>query len=159
MLHSPLPLTHDLVLIGGGHTHALVLRKWGMNRLAGARLTVIHPGPTAPYSGMLPGYVAGHYGRDALDIDLIRLARFAGARVVAGYASGIDLEQRLVSVEGRPPIGYDLLSVNVGITSDMPGLPGFGEHAVPAKPLGPFAAQWAGFLARQAAGISPVKSR
>ena len=147
MLHSPLPLTHDLVLIGGGHTHALVLRKWGMNRLAGARLTVIHPGPTAPYSGMLPGYVAGHYGRDALDIDLIRLARFAGARVVSGYACGIDLERRLVSVEGRPPIGYDLLSVNVGITSDMPGLPGFGEHAVPAKPLGPFAAAWGGFLA------------
>lgn len=78
MQHSPLPLTHDLVMIGGGHTHALVLRKWGMNQLAGARLTVIHPGPTAPYSGMLPGYVAGHYDRDDLDIDLIRLARFAG---------------------------------------------------------------------------------
>ena len=147
MQHLPLPLTHDLVLIGGGHTHALVLRKWGMNHLAGARLTVIHPGPTAPYSGMLPGYVAGHYDRDDLDIDLIRLARFAGARVVAGYATGIDLARREVFVEGRPPIGYDLLSVNVGVTSDMPDLPGFAEHAVPAKPLGPFAAAWGGFLA------------
>jgi len=146
MLHPHLPLTHDLVLIGGGHTHALVLRKWGMNKLPGARLTVIHPGPTAPYSGMLPGYVAGHYGRDALDIDLIRLARFAGARVVPGEATGIDLEARQVHVTGRPPIGFDLASVNVGITSDMPDMPGFGEHAVPAKPLGPFAAKWQGFL-------------
>ncbi len=146
MIHPHLPLTHDLVLIGGGHTHALVLRKWGMNKLPGARLTVIHPGPTAPYSGMLPGYVAGHYDRDALDIDLIRLARFAGARVVAGNAQGIDLDTREVHVAGRPPIGFDLASVNVGITTDMPTLPGFGEHAIAAKPLGPFAIKWRAFL-------------
>ena len=146
MLHPHLPLTHDLVLIGGGHTHALVLRKWGMNKLPGARLTVIHPGPTAPYSGMLPGYVAGHYRRDELDIDLIRLARFAGARVIAGNATGIDLEARQIHVPGHPPIGFDLTSVNVGITSDMPSMPGFGAHAVPAKPLGPFAAKWRAFL-------------
>jgi selenide, water dikinase len=147
MQNRDLPLTHDLVLIGGGHTHALVLRKWGMNPLPGARLTVIHPGATAPYSGMLPGYVAGHYDRGDLDIDLIRLARFAGVRVVAGNAGGIDLDARLVHVPGRPPIGYDLASVNVGITSDMPSMPGFGEHAIPAKPLGPFAAKWRAFLA------------
>lgn len=147
MLHHPhLPLTHDLVLIGGGHTHALVLRKWGMNKLPGARLTVIHPGSTAPYSGMLPGYVAGHYDRASLDIDLIRLARFAGARVISGNATGIDLAAREVQVAGRPPVGFDLASVNVGITSDMPTLPGFGEHAIPAKPLGPFAAKWQAFL-------------
>ena len=85
-----LPLTRDLVLIGGGHSHALVLRMWGMNPLPGARLTVINPGPTAPYSGMLPGFVAGHYDRDALDIDLVQLARFAGARVILGDALALD---------------------------------------------------------------------
>ena len=146
MQHAKLPLTHDLVMIGGGHTHALVLRKWGMNPLPGARVTVIHPGPTAPYSGMLPGHVAGHYRRDELDIDLVQLARFAGARVIIGAATGIDLKAKQVHVPGRPPIGYDVLSVNVGITSDMPSLPGFAEHGVPAKPLGPFAAKWQGFL-------------
>ena len=54
-MHSPLPLTQDLVLVGGGHAHALVLRQWAMNPLPGARLTVINPGPVAPYTGMLPG--------------------------------------------------------------------------------------------------------
>lgn len=142
MQPSPLPLTKDVVLIGGGHTHALVLRKWGMRPLAGARLTVINPGPTAPYSGMLPGFVAGHYGRDALDIDLVQLARFAGARVVLGAVEHIDPAGRLVHVPGRPPIAYDIAAVNVGITSTMPDLPGFREHAIPAKPLGRFAAEW-----------------
>ncbi len=146
MHNPPLPLTRDLVLIGGGHTHALLLRKWGMNPLPGARVTVINPGPTAPYSGMLPGFVAGHYSRSDLDIDLVRLARFAGARVILGAVEGIDTAQRLVHVPGRPPVAYDVASVNVGITSDMPALPGFADHAVPAKPLGPFAARWSAYL-------------
>ena len=89
---NTIPLTRDLVLIGGGHTHALVLRKWGMNPLPGVRVTVINPGPTAPYSGMLPGFVAGHYTRQELDIDLVKLARFAGARMIDGYATGIDID-------------------------------------------------------------------
>ncbi len=147
-MHTPpLPLTRDLVLIGGGHTHALVLRKWGMNPLPGARVTLINPGPTAPYSGMLPGFVAGHYDRQDLDIDLVKLARFAGARVIQGAVQGLDADTGAISVKGHPPIAFDVASVNVGITSDMPALPGFAAHAVPAKPLGPFAAKWASFLA------------
>uniref|UniRef100_UPI0035197BE7 hypothetical protein n=1 Tax=Nioella sp. TaxID=1912091 RepID=UPI0035197BE7 len=56
-----LPIVKDIVLVGGGHTHALVLRMWAMAPLPGVRLTLVNPGPTAPYSGMLPGHVAGHY--------------------------------------------------------------------------------------------------
>jgi selenide,water dikinase len=142
-MHSaPLPATKDVVLIGGGHAHALLLLKWGMRPLAGARLTVINPGPTAPYSGMLPGFVAGHYQRDDLDIDLVKLARFAGARVILGAATGLDPQAHLVTVPGRPPIAYDLASIDVGITSEMPDLPGFAAHGIPAKPLGAFAHAW-----------------
>ncbi|SMO32438.1 selenide, water dikinase SelD [Ruegeria faecimaris] len=154
MYRPPLPLTRDLVLIGGGHTHALVLRKWGMNPLPGARLTVINPAPSAPYSGMLPGFVAGHYRRGDLDIDLVRLARFAGARVILGAVEGLDPDRQEVHVPGRPPVAYDVASVNVGITSDMPALPGFSDHAVPAKPLGSFAARWAEY--QSGAGAASV---
>ncbi|NIZ59951.1 selenide, water dikinase SelD [Sedimentitalea sp. CY04] len=140
-----LPLTRDLVLIGGGHAHALVLRKWGMLPMPGARLTVINPTPTAAYSGMLPGFIAGHYSRDELDIDLVKLARFAGARVILGAATGIDITARQVQVPGRPPVAYDVASIDVGITSEMPNLPGFATHGVPAKPLGTFAAKWDAF--------------
>ncbi|MEL0436450.1 selenide, water dikinase SelD [Phycobacter sp. K97] len=140
-----LPQTKDVVLIGGGHAHALVLLKWAMRPLPGARLTLINPGPTAPYSGMLPGYVAGHYQRSDLDIDLVRLARHAGARLILGAAEGLDPETRTVRVAGRPDIRFDVASVDVGITSEMPNLPGFAEHGVPAKPLGTFAQKWAVF--------------
>ena len=58
-MQTQIPLTRDLVLIGGGHAHALVLRMWGMTPLPGTRVTLINPGPTAPYSGMLPGHIAG----------------------------------------------------------------------------------------------------
>jgi selenide,water dikinase len=146
-MKKPVPLTRDLVLIGGGHTHALVLRKWGMEPLPGVRLTVINPGPTAPYSGMLPGFVAGHYGRDDLDIDLVQLARFSGARIIPGRAIGLDPQARTIMVAGRGEIAYDVASVDIGITSEMPGLPGFADHGIPAKPLGRFATQWEAFRA------------
>lgn len=138
----PLPLTQDLVLIGGGHTHALLLRKWLMKPLPGVRLTLINPGPTAPYSGMLPGFVAGHYTRDQLDIDLVRLAVASNARLILGSVTGIDLSTGTIQTDTHADVGFDIASVDVGITSDMPSLPGFSDHAVPAKPLGPFAAKW-----------------
>ncbi|MCX7646153.1 MAG: selenide, water dikinase SelD [Rhodobacteraceae bacterium] len=151
-MDEPLPLTRDVVLIGGGHTHALVLRAWGMNPLPGARLTLVSPEPVAPYSGMLPGLVAGHYRREALMIDLVRLVRFAGARLVLGRAEGLDRARREVLLSGRAPLRYDIASLDIGVTSDMPDLPGFARHAHPAKPLGPFAEAWAAHLARVAQG-------
>ena len=146
-MQQPIPLTRDIVFVGGGHAHALVLRMWGMKPIPGVRLTLVSPDPTAAYSGMLPGHVAGHYPREALQIDLVKLARFAGARLVLGRATGIDRQARRVMVEGRPSLAYDLLSVDIGISSDMPALPGFAEHAVPAKPLDAFADRWGAFAA------------
>ena len=141
------PQIRDLVLIGGGHAHALVLRMWGMNPLAGTRITVINPDPVAPYTGMLPGLIAGHYRRDELMIDLVRLARFAGARVILDRATGIDRAARLVHLAGRPPLAYDLAAIDIGITSDLPAMSGAAEHAVAAKPLGRYAEAWETFLA------------
>lgn len=152
MMKMPLPLTRDLVLIGGGHSHALVARMWGMTPLEGTRVTLINPSPTAPYSGMLPGHIAGHYTREALDIDLVKLARFAGARVVLGAATAIDPVAKVVTVEGHGEIGYDVASINVGIHTEMPGIPGFAEYGIGAKPLDTYTSRWRDFLAAVAAG-------
>lgn len=153
-MNSPdVPLTQDLVLVGGGHAHALVLRKWGMNPLPGARLTVINPGPTAPYTGMLPGHVAGHYSRDTLEIDLVRLCRFAGARLILAHATDIDRTARLITVEGQGPIAYDVASIDIGITAEM-SIAGFADHAVGAKPLDIYAQRWRDFVSATTQGTA-----
>ncbi|MEM1388093.1 MAG: selenide, water dikinase SelD [Pseudomonadota bacterium] len=152
MHEAPLPLTREVVLIGGGHAHALVLRRWGMAPVPGARLTLIDPNPAAPYTGMLPGHVAGHYSRAALEIDLVKLARFAGARLIAGRVAGLDPARQVLTVPGRPPIPYDLASLDIGIGSAPSGVAGFTEHGIAAKPLGPFAEAWQRFMAKVAAG-------
>jgi selenide,water dikinase len=154
-MRRPIPLVRDLVLVGGGHTHALVLLAWAMRPLPGARLTLIDPNPAAPYSGMLPGHIAGHYPRAALEIDLVRLARHAGARLVIGRASGIDRAAGRIEIAGRPDIAYDTVAFDIGATADMPALAGFATHAWPAKPLGPFADAWADFVAAQPACATP----
>lgn len=148
MQDMTLPLLKDLVLIGGGHTHALVLRMWAMKPVPGVRLTLINPDPTAPYTGMLPGLIAGHYQPTEILIDLVRLARFAGARLILDRATGIDRALQTVQLQGRPPLPYDLLSLDIGITSDLPDLPGFPENTFSAKPLGTYARSWDAFVAR-----------
>ena len=141
------PLVKDLLLIGGGHAHALLLRRWGMDPQPGVRVTVVNPGPVAPYTGMLPGHIAGHYRREEMMIDLVRLARFAGARVVLDRVEAIDRDARRARLGSGRWLRYDVASLDIGIASDLPDLPGFDGHAAAAKPLGPYAARWDAFLA------------
>ena len=136
----------ELVLIGGGHSHALVLASFAQQPPENTRVTVINPGPIAAYSGMLPGFVAGHYARAALEIDVQRLAAHAGAQFVDGRATAIDRAAKEIHVTGHAPLRYDIAALDIGITTDMPDLPGFAAHGVAAKPLGGFARRWAEYL-------------
>ncbi len=138
-------VSKSVALVGGGHAHALVLNGLKTAPLAGAHVTVINPGTTAPYSGMLPGFVAGHYTRDALDIDLAALSQKVGATLVDGKAVGMDPVRKVVRLEDGTELGYDVASIDVGITSRMDALAGFIEYGVPAKPLAPFSQKWDAF--------------
>jgi selenide,water dikinase len=142
----------DIVLIGGGHAHALALRDLARSPIAGMRLTLVSPAPHAAYSGMLPGHIAGHYPLAALRIDLAALAARAGAQLVLARACGIDRAARRVLLHDGRALPYDLAALDIGITSEMPQIPGFADAVVPAKPLDDFAEAWARFAASAAPG-------
>ena len=119
-----------------------------MQPIAGVRLTLIGTDTHTPYSGMLPGYVAGHYDYDAVHIDLSRLAVFAGARFYRDEVIGLDRVNRKVLCRNRPPVPFDVLSINIGSTPRLQGVPGALEHAVAVKPIARFNDRWLALLER-----------
>ncbi len=144
---APLPLTRDILLIGGGHAHALVLRMWAMDPLPGARITLVNPGPVAPYTGMLPGAIAGHYARSEMMIDLVRLARAAGARLILGRVAGLDSVARQATLDDGRRQRYDVASVDIGISSDLPEVARRGRTCRLRQALGRLCRAMEAFLA------------
>ena len=131
------PPVGDLLLIGGGHSHVQALKSFGMAPLDGVRVTVVAREVHTPYSGMLPGYIAGIHGWDDIHIDLGPLCRFAGARLIDDEVRALDLAGDLVHCRHRPPIRYDLLSINCGAAPEAPV-----EVGVCVKPIGRFLPEW-----------------
>ncbi|HVC51736.1 MAG TPA: selenide, water dikinase SelD [Stellaceae bacterium] len=149
-MQPPAPISLDLVLVGGGHAHVNVLKNFAMRPVPGVRLTLVTRDLETPYSGMLPGYVAGHYSFAECHIDLVRLARFAQARLIHDEAAGLDRGERRVLTRCHPPIRYDLLSLDIGSTPRLGGIPGAAQHTVSVKPIDRFAGRWEALLARAA---------
>ena len=137
------PVTTDIVLVGAGHAHVEVMRRFALRPEPGVRLTLIGREPETPYSGMLPGLIRGDYAARQAHIDLAPLAAAAHARLILGEVTSIQLDARTVTVPGRPDIAYDLLSINVG---GEPAMPVDGGVAV--KPIGRFLGQLHGIEER-----------
>ncbi len=143
------PITTDLVLLGAGHAHVEVLRRFAMRPEPGVRLTLIGREPETPYTGMLPGLIRGDYTFEQAHIDLAPLAASAGARLILAEATAIDLAARTLAIHNRPDVPFDLLSIDIG---GEPAMPPAGARNLPVKPItGQFLAR----LAALEAELSP----
>lgn len=125
----------EVVLVGGGHAHVQVLRSWSMAPVPGVQLTLVADRGTAVYSGMVPGFVAGDYSLEEISIDLARLAARAGAQLIQTSALTIEPELRRLSLADRPPIFYDVASLDVGSRVLGWRLPGVERYALTTRPI------------------------
>ncbi|MGQ7843420.1 selenide, water dikinase SelD [Granulosicoccus sp. 3-233] len=135
------PIVQDVCLLGGGHSHVLLIRRWAMQALPGVRLTLVSSSSMTPYSGMLPGLIAGHYSVDDIHVDLRRLCAWAGIRFIEETAISLDPERRQIGFASRPALEFDVLSLDTGSTPDL-SVPGAREHVTPVKPVHSFHARW-----------------
>ncbi|HBW82407.1 MAG TPA: selenide, water dikinase SelD [Gammaproteobacteria bacterium] len=143
------PIVKHLVLIGGGHSHLAVLRRFGMHPVPGLAVTLISREVVTPYSGSLPAHLVGLYSRDLMHIDLRPLAQFAGARLIQSEVTKINLEDRSIELCDRPDIPFDCLSLNIGSRPDSALITGASNHALAVKPIDKFLREWK-FIKQQA---------
>jgi selenide,water dikinase len=126
-----------IVLLGGGHAHVHVLRALAEFGLDGVVVNLVSPYARQVYSGMLPGWVAGHYRLDHCVIPLPPLAARADATFLQTRAVGLDLTNRRVCLETGATLSYDILSIDIGPLPNL-ALPGAREHALAVRPIETF---------------------
>ena len=147
-----------LLLAGGGHSHALLLRQWAMRpstRPAVEAITLVSAQPTSLYSGLIPACLSGSVAPEACVLDLAGLCRAAAVSFVQATVTGLDTANRQLSLTGdRPPLSYDWLSLNLGAEVRAPKRPG----CLPIKPLEPVLAALAALpigAAVRVVGVAP----
>jgi pyridine nucleotide-disulfide oxidoreductase family protein len=140
------PGLKHLVLLGAGHAHVHVLHSLAKNRPADLNITVIAPYPRQLYSGMVPGFVAGHYPLDQCVIPLAGLLAGCGARYIEGSGVALDAEAKIVTLASGETVAWDWLSLNTGPVMDREKIeaqmPGAREHALFVRPIEAFGQLW-----------------
>lgn len=104
MINSLQTFKQRIVLVGGGHAHAVALRMFAMTPLRGADIILISEASRSAYSGMLPGFVEGRYTNDEIHIDLRRLALASGATFIQAKANGLNLDTKQIHFEDHPAL-------------------------------------------------------
>lgn len=136
---------NQLVMAGAGHAHALVLLDLARQALPDTQVTVVSPQALAPYSGMVPGWLAGAYRFDEIVIDFEALCARAGVRWVCDEIESLDPSRQELRLTSGQSLGYDLLSLNVGSTLTPPRVP--QATVLSMRPLSALRVGWEGVLA------------
>jgi pyridine nucleotide-disulfide oxidoreductase family protein len=135
-----------LVLAGGGHAHLAVLDALARDPLRDVEVILVTPASKQAYSGMLPGWIAGHYARPEIEIDLESLARRANVTLLRDCIVDMDANRRCVAVSGRQQLQYDVLSLDVGSEIDTSWAETPGDRLLPLRPIAGFLERWPDML-------------
>ena len=138
-----------LLLLGAGHAHVQVLKRYAELVRHGAlppKITLVTPHPRQLYSGMVPGFVAGHYALEQCVIALEPLLAGTPVRWLQRSVSTLDASHNRVTLDDGTVLDFDWLSVNTGAVQDRQRLeaqmPGVREHGLFVRPIEAFGALW-----------------
>jgi selenide,water dikinase len=145
-----------LLLAGGGQSHVFVLREFARRRPQDTEVVLVTPYDQQIYSGMLPGWIAGHYQLPELTIPLTPLAEAAGVHVLTARIVGLDLAARIAHTTAGT-IGFDLISIATGSVLDFDAIPGSGDYALPLRPLENFVAGWQRIYMHVLSASDPIR--
>lgn len=145
-----------LLLAGAGHSQLAVLRALALRRSPDLDVLLLTPHDRQIYSGMLPGWVAGHYAVDEIDIPLAPLARAAGARIFFDELVGLDADRKMVLTREGRTFEFDIASVATGAVMDLHAIEGAEHHALPLRPFETFIERWTLLQLRLAAMTQPI---
>lgn len=138
------PERKRLLLVGGGHAHLFVLEALRREPPALRQqldITLLSREMETPYSGMLPGLVAGHFRTKECHIDLRALAAAADVRLLQATVDRVDLLHNRAHA-GDTGWDFDLISLDIGSTPPLDGIPGAVEVGLAVKPIDQFLQHW-----------------
>jgi len=129
---EPAPMRR-LVLVGGGRAHLGVLHALARRVVRGAEVVLVSDDRESFHPSMAAALLRGDCSLGEARIDLVALADRAGARVVTGSVSRIEVEQRHL-LSGTERIPFDVCSFDAVGWPEGADLPGVVEHALPLRP-------------------------
>ncbi len=132
----------DVLLVGAGHAHLGVLRRWASGARPAGKIGLLSTGPTAWYSGMLPGLLAGRYREQDCQIELTPLCRAAGVELLLGEVAALEAQQRQLSLTDGRQLSASWLALNVGGQVLGPPQRGSALQLLAVKPFAGFVAGW-----------------
>ncbi|UZJ43244.1 FAD-dependent oxidoreductase [Marinimicrobium sp. C6131] len=136
-----------LLLAGGGLTHALYLANARHLLPDDVRVVLLSPERFVPFSGMLPGLIAGRLRFRDCHIDLGQLCRATHTELLFGRLASLDPEQRQARLDNGDLVDFDLLSINTGLQA-VDTIPGLAEYGMSTRPISGFLPRWQETLAR-----------
>lgn len=132
-----------LVLLGAGHAHLMVLRQFAQAPPPDTELVLITPSLWQYYSGMIPGWVEGHYSIDQCRIAVEPQVSAAGGRLILDRALRLAPQQRQLELASGQSLSYDLMSIDIGSTTRLDHLADFDGRLLSVKPIEAFSERWA----------------
>jgi selenide,water dikinase len=133
----------NILLIGGGHAHIQVLHQLSRLDPQKIRVTLVSDVKLAPYSGMIPSFLAGDYQSEELQFDLESICQRLGFEFLNKAVVKINANQNSAICADAQTLSFDICSINIGIRPQM--IPAIGQNSRDVfylKPISKLIEKW-----------------